>query len=380
MQAIKLTKKGVFIRRDIGFGLLVFSPFSGLFFAIAENYVNDTVNFLNNKKHNLPSEIIRNLSVGYNHSLGREFEIINWLPQKSFFNKFTTSKPIVINWLISNKCNFKCNYCYAGDVIDKPLTYANVKSIANDILDAEPLAVVLSGGEPLLEVNKLYEAFEILGNKVGIILDTNGIIIDEKIIALLKKYHGVVRISVDSFHNEINQKIRPPRDNAINNVVLSRIVYNIMQYKKADIPILIHTVVSSANKNNLDDLYDKLTRLGINGWRIFPVVTPNDHEIKSCFEKLMITGRVGTINTAKEDIMQKISIFSKSHESKSNFSLQIIQASESAKNSVVLVLPDGKFYTENVFRNCKIEINKYEIFKYNDVDLRGHYERYLGKI
>jgi MoaA/NifB/PqqE/SkfB family radical SAM enzyme len=377
------TQKGLFIRNNKDFGALVFSPFSGLFFAISKEYVADTVNYCNNKTTKLPDEIIKILNIGQNPQSEKNFEIIShWLPNKESFsyidNEFPDKYPIVINWLISNKCFFKCNYCYAGDVIDKEFEMVETKLIAEKILSLNPLAVVLSGGEPLREKEKILDALSILGNKVGIIIDTNGYNYDEELTNLFKKYNVVVRVSLDSLHNELNNKIRPLGNKNQDNNVLMKIIQNIAEYKKSQIPVLIHTVVSSINKNSLDDLYNKLPSLGINGWRIFSVINPNDKDRKERFEKMMTHGKVRNIEEAQIDIQKKISIFNKSLISKSNFSVQIIHSNESKKNSVILMLPDGKLVTESLFRQEKTEIKKESIFK--KVDLREHYERYLGKI
>lgn len=115
--------------------------------------------------------------------------VFSYLNEDSFSNK-----PPVINWLISNKCCFKCNYCYAGDINDKPIEMADAKAVAQNILSLNPLAVVFSGGEPLREKQRIIDALNILGNKVGIIVDTNGYHYDEELSKLFKKYN-VVRVS-----------------------------------------------------------------------------------------------------------------------------------------------------------------------------------------
>ena len=379
-QVIK-TKKGLFIRKDRIFGAIVFSPYSGLFFAVAKDYVEETLKYCNKQNANLPDDIIKNLNIGTENA-AKNFEIeTQWLPDKqafSYIEELPDKYPIVINWLISNKCFFKCNYCYASDVLSKEFENVNTKQIAENILELQPLAVVLSGGEPLREKEKMIEAMNVLGGKVGIIIDTNGYNYDKELTDLFLKYKSVVRISLDTLRNEDIQKIRTLKDKKQDNNILDDTVSNILKYRSKKIPVLIHTVVSSINKNSFDDLYANLPHLGINGWRIFSVINPNDKERKESFEKLMTCGKAKNLTEAQEDIMKKIEIFNKSHISKSDFSLQIVHSSDTAKNSVILVLPNGKIVTESLFKLEKTEIHKDTLFK--KVDLKGHYERYLGKI
>ncbi|MBL7967321.1 MAG: radical SAM protein [Prolixibacteraceae bacterium] len=380
MEKVIKTKKGLFIRVHKGFGAIIFSPFSGLFFAVKENFIDDVINYCNGKNATLPNEIIDHLNIGCISEVEKHFEIKHYLPSSEGFleSNELPENPIVINWLISNKCNCNCSYCYAGDVIDKPFEFSDIKDTAIQILSHNPLAIVISGGEPLLEKQKLLDALEILGDKVGIIVDTNGLIWDNDLIRQFKKYKVVIRVSLDSLHGETNGRIRPIRDKKQNKTALNIIVKNIADYRKNKIPVLVHTVVTSINKNSLDDLFNKLPVLGVNGWRIFSVIKPNDKDKQDSFDEILKYRSKGTFSSLQTELRKKINHFTSSHSSKSNFSIQVIPTGENEKNSVVLVLPNGKFSTELLSANQKIDVNKDSIFK--RVNLWGHYERYLGKI
>jgi MoaA/NifB/PqqE/SkfB family radical SAM enzyme len=387
MEIVRKTKKGIFVRAHKGFGLLAFSPFTGLFFSIAEDYSEDVLSYCNNHpvaRTPQNAAIFDNLGIRIDALPNENFQITNWLPQKEYFSfaEGLPDKPIVINWLISNKCNSNCKYCYASDVIDKPFDKNETKEIAESILSYNPLAVVLSGGEPLMEKKILIDAIRLLGCKTGLIIDTNGLIYDKELVRLFKKNNVVVRISLDSLHGETNNKTRPQRSQRKD--TLNTIIENIIQYKAHDIPVLIQTVITSVNKNTIDDMFNKLPALKINGWRVFSVTTPNEEKTPGTFKEVMLFGRTKKTEEAQKDIQDKLKLFSKTHLSKSNFTLEVIFKADSIKNTVILVLPSGKFVTEGVFNNCKIDIDKEHSYKpvniFKTVDLRGHYERYLGKI
>lgn len=241
-----------------------------------------------------------------------------------------------------------------------------------------PLAVVLSGGEPLMEKQKIIDVLEIMGGKTGIIIDTNGLLFHKELIPLFIKYNIVIRVSLDSLQNGVNSKIRPQRDKKGDISGVNTIIQNIINYRHAGIPVLVHTVVSSMNKNSLEDLSKQLPRLNVNGWRIFTVVRPNDEAKKESFDKLMKVGKVRNMDEAEKNLQKEINYFSKRLKSQSDFSVQILQAVNTKKNSVVLVLPDGTLATEGMFKSAKTEIDKDNLFR--KVDLRSHYERYLGLI
>lgn len=381
MEKVKATKKGLFVRIDNEFGALVFSPFSGLFFAVAKDYVCELLNYCNEKDHNLPTEIIDCLEIGFSNQ--KNFEIkSHWLPNKDSFSYISDETfpkaPVVVNWLISNKCSFNCSYCYACDVVDKVVEQADATKVAKNILQTNPLAVVLSGGEPLMDKNNLIEGIKVLGNKTGIIVDSNGYEYDDNLALLFKKYHVVVRISFDTFHGIQNSKARPLKSTTDNQKVLNTIIANISKYRAKKIPVLIHTVVTPVNKNCLEDMYRKLPLLKVNGWRLFEVVKPNDKNKEDQYKKLMTYGKSNSVDESQKEILKELRMFRKKIKSSSDFSVQIIQSPSGRSNSVVLVLPSGKFVTESRLRNEKTEISVASIF--SKVDLIDHYERYLGGI
>jgi len=380
MEKVIKTKKGIFIQLHENFGAIVFSPFSGLFFAINKNYVKCTIDYCNNIKTSIPDEIENHLNIGCINETAQKFNISHYLPSNEVFleSNAIPHVPIVINWLISNKCNCNCSYCYAGDVIDKSFEAHNINDTASNILNLNPLAVVISGGEPLMEKEKLIEALQILGDKVGIIIDTNGLIWDNDLIKLFVKYKVVVRVSLDSLQGETNSRIRPTRDKKLNKISLSIIINNIINYRKLNIPVLIHSVITNTNKSSLDDLFYKLPSLGVNGWRILYVIKPNDSEKQDSFNEVMNFGNKDSLKKQQQDIKIKINKYLGKLISKSNFSIQIIPSGETEKNSVILVLPDGQFATELIHINRKTIIETDSLFK--EVDLGRHYERYLGKI
>lgn len=381
MEVVKKTKKGIYIRRNQDFGTLAFSPFSGLFFAIAKEFSDEIEAFCNSKRNDLPQVIADHINIGIDMNKTVSFDVDHWLPSKEYFSdidELPDKQPIVLNWLISNRCNCNCSYCYAGDVIDKEFENIEIKSVAQNLLNMNPLAVVLSGGEPLMEKQKIIDVLEIMGGKTGIILDTNGLLFHKELIPLFTKYNIVIRVSLDSLQNEVNSKIRPQRDKKGNILGVNTIIQNIINYRHAGIPVLVHTVVSSMNKNSLEDLSKQLPRLNVNGWRIFTVVHPNNEAKKESFDKLMKFGKVKNIEEAEKNLQKEIFYLSKRLKSQSDFSIQILQAVNTKKNSVVLVMPDGRLATEGMFKSAKTEIDRDNLFR--KVDLRSHYERYLGLI
>ena len=117
---------------------------------------------------------------------------------------------------VAERCNLKCSYCYMYEHEDKSYlkrpkfmdeTIFNLVLLrAKEYCDRRPnhkLFLTFHGGEPTLLgptrfLRYIIKAREFLGNRLGgISMQTNGTLIDDEWIAILKKYHIPVSISLD---------------------------------------------------------------------------------------------------------------------------------------------------------------------------------------
>lgn len=95
---------------------------------------------------------------------------------------FTLRTPAKILWEITKRCTRDCTFCYNGssststDVLDRH----GREQILREILQANPLYVCITGGEPLLLDGELFETLEQL-RAAGIFVEliTNGDLVDE---------------------------------------------------------------------------------------------------------------------------------------------------------------------------------------------------------
>ena len=83
------------------------------------------------------------------------------------------SHPFRINWLIEERCNLDCIYCFADDKMENNETRENILETANHILDLGFMNVGLSGGEPTINPY-LKDVIETFKGKCSINIDTNG--------------------------------------------------------------------------------------------------------------------------------------------------------------------------------------------------------------
>lgn len=374
---IQRTKSGLFVRDDNSLGMLIYSPFTSMLYSCAETSENAKIirQWLNLERKDFFDPIyLEALGPGWHSPLeSAVFQSNRFLTSidKSIVNK-KPEYPLVINWLITNKCNGKCKYCYANDIIGEcyeNLTVDQVKKIGDVILSYNPLAVVITGGDPLVS-DHLEIALKHLSKKVGVIVDTNGLSLTPKHIKAFKKYGVFVRISLDSQSPRRNNLLRQSKTGACS---LEGAISAIDNCLSNDISVGVHTVVTNNNIGDILPLSEKLPRVGVLCWRIQLVANHSKFKdynkfapSKKRFYKNIIPKVLKTLREEKRGI-----VF-----------VDVVH--NNIPESVVLVLPNGKFCTEltGVGKVPIDPINEFspriESFRDGVLNREGHTSRYLG--
>ncbi len=117
----------------------------------------------------------------------------------------------------TDKCNARCSYCYipakvrqsghsmTADELD--LILRKIKRYFNG-KKRKPV-IIFHASEPLLVKDIIFDAIRKYSTIFKFGLQTNGILLEEKDIAFLKKYMVGVGISLDSFSSSVNDSLRP---------------------------------------------------------------------------------------------------------------------------------------------------------------------------
>ena len=114
---------------------------------------------------------------------------------------------------LSEKCNLACRYCYCGTCRDEVPNFGIMsESIARQAINglfavsgrAKDLHITLFGGEPLMNkpVLKFVVSYSqhlavLHGKKVTYSMTTNGTLLDDEIISIIKKYNFGLMVSLD---------------------------------------------------------------------------------------------------------------------------------------------------------------------------------------
>jgi len=119
--------------------------------------------------------------------------------------------PFSVVWSLSYRCNLRCMHCYqnAGQPSTDELSLDEQLNIVDQIAHAGVSMVVLSGGEPLANPNLEFLIERIRKHKMAISIDSNGVLVDKKIVEYLKRV-GVtsIELSLDGAEAQSHDRFR----------------------------------------------------------------------------------------------------------------------------------------------------------------------------
>lgn len=160
------------------------------------------------------------------------------------------SNPLEINLDITNKCMQKCTHCFASSrrgSLNIPL------SVIDQVIDAKPAVVVLSGGEPFLNPEILYIVKKLKSAGIIVKILSNGTLITSQIIENLISSgldsHDLIQISLDAASPSTYAIFRGV--NQFNDCMRgARLV------SESPIPLKIHSVITNTNLSEVLDILE----------------------------------------------------------------------------------------------------------------------------
>ena len=167
-----------------------------------------------------------------------------------------------ICWNITNKCNENCKFCYRKICSDNSLE--DNKKIFDNLSKIKIGKITFAGGEPLLykDLFLLADYIKRTNPDIKLSLTTNGKIIDNILLKKILKYFDWITFSIDSASNIINEKIGKGVGH------LAKVI-ELLNSCNNKIKIKINTVATKFNLNDLDNIYNILSKYNISRWKIF---------------------------------------------------------------------------------------------------------------
>lgn len=116
-------------------------------------------------------------------------------------DKVRESRPVFVQWDITNRCNLNCPHCssrlQSQYCFEDEWKFENLKRVAYELKGYGIKAIeITGGGEPLIHPDfiKIAKLFLSLGFKIGLV--TNGTLINKQVARIIQKFEWV-RVSID---------------------------------------------------------------------------------------------------------------------------------------------------------------------------------------
>lgn len=180
--------------------------------------------------------------------------------------------------VVAQECNLACRYCYAGGGdFGQPARHMSEATLRRGLERLLPLAderLTLSffGGEPLLNFPLVRRAIDLAdrmagdtGRTVAYALTTNGTILDDEILAVLKARIAYLAISLDG--DGAANRGRVFRDGGSS---FETIAANLARLRERNIPFGLRATVTPDNVDRAPDTVDFLAGLGPVSVRLLP--------------------------------------------------------------------------------------------------------------
>ncbi len=190
------------------------------------------------------------------------------------------SRPTILYLMMSQECNFSCNYCPTPALTEKYgkrlLSFEDAvagiklwqKHISEYPPDGNPYFLIFYGGEPLLNREVMEQLLPYIANeqetgrfsnKLELMLCTNGSLIDENLSKLLARYRVTVAVGIDG-PQEHNDRIRIANDGS---PTFIGIEYIIRQLVKDGIRVVASVTMTPANVGHLSEYPKLLQDMGV---------------------------------------------------------------------------------------------------------------------
>lgn len=205
------------------------------------------------------------------------------------------SAPISVDWNVTDRCNLKCMHCYNGDLVkSSEMSTAEALKFMDNLAESKVLEMTITGGEPFLRKDICDIIKRASDNLIKVQIASNGTVITREVLEKIKNDVARIQLSIDGIESA-HDSFRGVQG-AFDNVVKAAKLVTEMK-----IPLVIATVVSKRNINNLQDITDLCKDVGAEAQRLVPIKVIGN-AAKNIFDlKLSIDDLKKLVNFTKQN-------------------------------------------------------------------------------
>jgi len=242
--------------------------------------------------------------------------------------------PKSINFHITQRCNYKCDFCFAKFGKNaRELSKREQSKLIKELAKKGCEKLNFAGGEPTLiqDLPELLKFSKDLGLFTSLI--SNGTGLTKKFLTNSYKNIDLIGLSIDSANEEINYQLGRCMTNNNEKIKtyshVNLIKNRVELIKRFNIPLKINTVVTSLNWN--EDLSDLIAQLNPMRWKIL---------------ELTLLSEARFAFTSKFESLKRWQ-FEKFIQTHKNLN-PIIESNDVTNDSYLMISPNGKFFQNSL--------------------------------
>ena len=188
--------------------------------------------------------------------------------------------PLTLQFELTRNCNLRCRHCYNDSgiqVFQDEMTPEKWKNFARYLVaHGGVFQCILSGGEPLLLNDDLFDIMDILHDDgTSFLLITNGMLLTEEKVKRLSKYRFMwLQVSIDGATADIHDSFRGIKGSWEN------AVKGAYQVSKYGIPLTIAHSITPYSLDSLDEMCELAYQLGA-GTILVGEITPSGRSFQN---------------------------------------------------------------------------------------------------
>ncbi|MBS3146872.1 radical SAM protein [Candidatus Woesearchaeota archaeon] len=181
--------------------------------------------------------------------------------------KIASANLVALSIKTTNKCNLNCVHCSPNSNIkEKHVTSTEyIKKVIKQFVDIGGTTLILGGGEPFTRPDLLEIINFADGLDLNINIETNGILVDQKIGGIRGKNITFI-ISLDGIRPETHDSFRRVKG------AYAKTIKNIELLVKNNFKVRITTVLNRKNENEIKDIVNYCMKMNIEH-RLLPIIT-----------------------------------------------------------------------------------------------------------
>ena len=243
---------------------------------------------------------------------------------------------------LTHACNLRCGFCYTDSPRQTLLRTPDLpdeawQRIASEAADLGVIEIVLTGGEPFLRRDLVFDLLASLADRdIGLTLNTNGWFVDDEVADRLAEIPGLlVDISIDGATAALHDASRGVPGS------WRRAVGATSRLLDRGVRVQVVHVVTPVNEHSFDALLEQMWTLGVTSLRATPVVSVG------------AAARSGRWGVNRDRLKRTVRAFERTHGRAMRVILQPGNASllaihDHAAPVAMLVRPNGAVLTDSL--------------------------------